>query len=149
MKKQNFYFRIWAGTIKYYLQNNQNLKNKHWRLYLLFLTSVIYSSGISALELLLRIVFRNSEIMLFFNIEISIFPLQSLNAALSTFIVLGLPIIFINYFLIFYKERYKELIKDYENMSKKRILIFYLCVIWSFLIVAIIHGILMQGGWFS
>lgn len=149
MKKQNFYFRIWANTIRYFLQNNQKLKNKNWELYLLLLTSAIYSSGIAALELLLRIIFRNNEIMLFLDIDISIFPLQSLNNAVATFIVLGLPIILINYFLIFYKDHYKKLIEDCENMDRKHVLLFYLYVIWSFFIVAIIHGILMKNGWYS
>ena len=149
MKKQNFYFRIWANTIKYFLQNNQKLKSRNWKLYLLLLTSAIYSSGIAAFELLLRIIFRNNEIMLFLDIDISIFPLQSLNTAVATFIVIGLPIILINYFLIFYKDHYKKLIEDCENMDRKHILLFYLYVIWSFFIVAIIHGILMKNGWYS
>lgn len=87
--------------------------------------------------------------MLFLDIDISIFPLQSLNNAVATFIVIGLPIILINYFLIFYKDHYKKLIEDCENMDRKHVLLFYLYVIWSFFIVAIIHGILMKNGWYS
>jgi len=51
--------------------------------------------------------------------EIDLFGVSIIDKALSTFIPLFLPFFAINYFLIFYKKRYKEIMKRFPPKNAK------------------------------
>lgn len=50
-----------------------------------------------------------------YNLDIDILPGKNLDAFLSFFILFLLPFLILNYFLIFWRDRYKMLIEKYEN----------------------------------
>jgi hypothetical protein len=61
-----------------------------------------------------------------FKIPVDIFPGTRIDALVSFFISYLLPFLLLNYFLIFYKDKYKELIKLYPSYDGKLFLKYFL-----------------------
>lgn len=75
-------------------------------------------------------------------IKIDVFPGTILNSAAGFIVQFALPFILLNFFLIFYKERYKKLIEKYQPPKGKLALIYTLCSIWIGFISMVLYGTL-------
>lgn len=109
-----FYYKIWADLISRMKIQPQNKNN--WKLY-----SFIFMSMAMSLNLLIIMTILQSHILKisFYNFDINIFPGKKLDAALKYIILFLLPVIAPNYLLIFYKKKYKIILKNYETHNGK------------------------------
>jgi hypothetical protein len=82
-------------------------------------------------------------------IKIDIFPGTIINAASSFLIQFASPFILLNYFLIFYHDRYEKLIEKYPNKKGRLALIYSICSIWIGVISMIFYGILTNNNSYS
>lgn len=55
----------------------------------------------------------------FYNIHITVFPTHKMNSFCSGFILYVLPIIILNYFFLFYKNRYEKIVPKYKTHKGK------------------------------
>lgn len=76
-----------------------------------------------------------------FKVPVNLFPSTRIDAFLSFFISYLLPFILLNYFMIFYKEKYKRLITHYPYYVGKLYLKYFLGslgVFLSYIIIAVL-----------
>jgi hypothetical protein len=73
--------------------------------------------------LLQKVILR---VPLFYKIDVSILPSDKLNYFLDFFILFLMPILLLNYFLIFFNNRYERLIEKYEYHHGKYAIIYML-----------------------
>ncbi len=77
-----------------------------------------------------------------FLIKIDFFPGTMLDNATAFFIQFASPFILLNYFLIFYKDRYKKIITKYPYKNGRVALIYGICSIWIGFISIILYWVL-------
>jgi hypothetical protein len=114
------YYRIWVDCIK---RGKSQPPNKYnWPI-----ASMIFMSSAMVLNFALVMVILERNVLghSFYSIR---FPLlsQYLNNAVSFFILFVLPVIIINYLLIFRKKRYKKLLKRYPYYNGKLFITYFL-----------------------
>lgn len=114
------YYEIWTDCIT---KARSLPKNKSdWKLY-----TLLFMSMAMALNLVF-ILFILAEVKVtdkFFIIPIDIFPGTKFDAFISFFISYLLPFLIINYFLIFYKEKYKAILLKYKYRNGKLFLAYF------------------------
>ncbi|CAH0313198.1 hypothetical protein SRABI36_05240 [Pedobacter sp. Bi36] len=74
--------------------------------------------------------------------KIRLFPGDILNDFLGFVIVFVLPFIIANYLLIFYKNRYQDIVNKYKNYNYKYALIYSLSIIGMTVFSAFLYGFL-------
>lgn len=110
----NFYYKIWVDVISRMKAQSQNKDN--WKLY-----SFIFMSMAMSLNLLLFMTVLQSHVLKipFYNFKLDFFPGEKLDASLKYIILFFLPVAILNYFLIFFKKKYKRLLKSYKTYNGK------------------------------
>lgn len=109
-----------------YFKNNKS-HSKLWKAYLLFSVSTIFSIAISTILICMKQVGLIDQVSF---IELNVFPIKTLNSAFSYFLEAVLPFLVLNYYLIFYKNRYQELKNKHEIKDKKWVLANVISTIW-------------------
>ena len=101
---KNLFYLYWVDAIIGSKKNNPN--NTNWKYTLFIITTTCNAMNLWVILLWLK----------YFNIfsfeikfGINIFPGTILNSATESIIRFALPFIILNYFLVFYKDRYKKL----------------------------------------
>jgi hypothetical protein len=116
------FYLVWVDAITKLRSRPQNAGI--WKFY-----SMAFVSMAMALNLwfLMFILMLHAKISLsFFPISVDIFAGTRIDAFMGFFISYLLPMLVINYFLIFRNERWRELIKQYESHNGKYFLIYFL-----------------------
>ena len=132
----NIYYKIWVDAIVW--EKTTNGKRRNWKAFTLIPISVF--QGIN----LLTVAFWLSPLTKFsIFIDITIFKAKALNSFCSAAITLFIPFLLLNYFLIFYNQRYESLIEKYKYYNGKLYLWYFLFTVGIF-IIPIIIGILLS-----
>ncbi len=98
-----YYYEIYADAVEAAANNKEALFGpKEQRFYTLLIFSLAQYLNIILLLFILTGLGLNINIFL----EINFFPGRVLNGFISGFISLGLPLLLLNYFLVFYKKTY-------------------------------------------
>jgi hypothetical protein len=114
---KNLYYLIWADAIK--SKKKQSPNDKDWQFSLFLLITMLNALNFWVIQVWLKYfgIFNYS-----FNIDI--FPGRMLNGFTVFLIQFASPFIIINYFLIFYKEKYKKLLVKYPDYKGKIVIIY-------------------------
>jgi hypothetical protein len=110
----SIYYKIWVDGITKLRSRPEN--KGMWVFYAMVFTSMAMALNIG---LIMSILQRNILKHSFYDIKISIFPLQQLNGFASFFVLYLLAPILINYILIFKNKRYEKLIIKYKSYNGK------------------------------
>jgi len=100
---RNLYYLYWVDAIVGYRKNIPN--SIDWKFTVFTISTVC--NALNLFVILLWLKFFN---IFSFKFEINIFPGTMLNSATKFIILFASPFIILNYFLVFYKDRYKKLI---------------------------------------
>jgi hypothetical protein len=132
----NIYYLIWTDAINSYKKHHPNKTN--WKIILL-----VYMSWIHALNCWIILIWlKYFNILTISLININIFPSKMLNSFLAFVIAFAFPFIFINYFLIFYKNRYAKIIYNCNNKKIRYAPIYSILIACAALLSAFIYGAL-------
>ena len=116
----NIYYEIWTDCIT---KARSLPKNKSdWKLY-----TLLFMSMAMALNLVF-ILFILAEIKItykIFIIPVDIFPGTKIDAFISFFISYLLPFLIINYYFVFFKEKYKTILLKYKFRNGKLFLSYF------------------------
>jgi len=134
---KNIYYLIWVDIITSARRNFPD--RAYWKYSIFVLITMCNALNIYSLYLILK--YCN---IVSFLIKIDIFPGRLLNSAAAFFIQFASPFILVNYFFIFYNDRYKKLIEIYPNKKGKLALIYSLCSIWTGFIAMVLYGLLTK-----
>ncbi len=131
------FYKIWVDAIIY---EQTTFKKRNLKFYTLIPITVAQGVNLFTLLIWLSYFF---DINFDYLIKIDLFPGNKLDHALSSGLTYWLPIIIINYFLIFWKDRYKYLIKKYEYKNG-RLYKFYLFFSVGIFIIPVIGLMLLN-----
>lgn len=121
----NIYYRIWADAIGFERSKHGHIRN--WKPYVILGITFCQGLNFATLLLLLGIWIKSS---FFFTIDL--FPGRMLDGAVSGILTLFVPFLIINYFLIFNKQKYKSIIKQYPFKNGKLYAIYFVISILLF-----------------
>ena len=134
---KNIYYLIWVDAMIW--ARSKNNAKMPWKFYTMM--TILYAQGCNLATILL--LFATLGVKSSFFCIINFFPGQRLDGMLAGFITLGLPFLILNYFLIFHKKRYFELIKKYGNSYKNgKLYISYVLISPLLFIIPVIIGML-------
>jgi hypothetical protein len=131
----NIYYLIWADAI---LSFKKYHPNKEWKSKLF-----IYITWIHALNfwiIILWIKYFNFIVIPKFSIDI--FPGKLLDGFITFTIEFALPFGILNYFLIFYNNRYEKIIQKYKGNKYRYALVYSFTIAILAFVSAILYGIL-------
>ncbi len=131
---KNYYYLIWADAIRSIRKNKPNKTD--WKLSLFVLITMSNS-----LNLMTIIVWLKFFDILSYVVKIDVFPGTMLDSAAGFLIQFASPFIILNYFLIFYKNRYEKIIERYPNIKGKPGFIYCMCSIFIGVSSILIYGI--------
>lgn len=117
----NLYYRIWVDAIVKLRSRPQNAGL--WKIFAMTFISMAMALN---LVLILFIINDLGIIKGIAKIPIDVFPGSRIDGFFSFFLSYLLPFLLLNYFLIFYKNRYKELVKRYPSYDGKVFLRYFL-----------------------
>jgi len=116
----NLYYKIWVDCILKAQSIPANKRNwKHFTM--AFMTTAMAIN----LAIIMSILQRNILGKYFYHFEVDFFPGTKLDALISGFTLFGLPMLLLNYFLIFRNNRYEELLKKYKSYNGKLFFIYF------------------------
>ncbi|KAF0233018.1 MAG: hypothetical protein FD181_3822 [Prolixibacteraceae bacterium] len=135
-KMKNIYYLFWVDSIL-------SIKRYHpektdWKISVFLL-----NTWINALNLwIIFIWLKFFNILNFSLLSINVFPGTMLNKFIAFSIIFAFPIGVLNYFFIFHKNRFKQLIEKYPTPPKKCAFIYSTIVALAAFVTAIIYGAL-------
>jgi hypothetical protein len=135
-----YYYEIYADALEAAANNKEALFGpKEQRFYTLLIFSLAQYLNVLLLLFILTGLGLNIHILL----EINIFPGRILNGFLSGFISLGIPLLLLNYFLVFYKKTYLKYTNNRRITTRGWALMLYFIGSALIFILYIIFGKLM------
>lgn len=135
----DWYYKIWIDCIirmKSIPTNTTDWKYKC----MIFMSMAMSGNLIIIMVALMKYVFHDD----FYIIYIDIFPGENLDYFLDFFILYLGPIMIINYLLIFFNNRYKNLLVRYPYYNGKLFAIYFVCSLILPLIIIITVFLLQQ-----
>lgn len=136
MTMKNIYHLIWVDAILSFKKHNP--RNKNWKATVFLFNTWINAPNLWCLFMALKYL-TPLEIPL---VALNIFPGNLLDDIVNFTITFGLPVGVLNYFLIFYNNRYELLIQKYGVQKIKYAFINTLVSALVAFVIAILHGIL-------
>ncbi len=133
-RMKNFYYLIWADAIKSNRKYKPNMTD--WKLTLFVLITMSNALNLFAIDVLINLLFIETPL-----IKINYFPGTMLDSAAGFLIQFASPFIILNYFLIFYKNRYEKIIERYPIIKGRPALIYSMCSILIGVLSAVFYGI--------
>lgn len=115
----SLYYRIWIDLIKRAKSRSENREN--WPKMTMIFMTVAMSLNLS---LFMSILEKHILERPFYDIELN-FLSKHLSNVVSFMILFVLPCALINYFLIFYRHRYKKLLEKYPSKDGKLFLAYF------------------------
>jgi hypothetical protein len=129
------YYKIWVDLI-YKVRTNPEQESM-WKFYTIIFMSIAMAMNI----FILRILVEQIVGIKLFDITITIFHYDKINLFFNFFILYLLLPLLLNYFLIFYRNRYKTLIDMYNNYNGKLCKIYIFISLFSPFLIAILAAI--------
>jgi len=136
--KMGLYYRIWMDCIT--RLRSQEVNKNNWKSKSSIMMTVALSFNFLFFMAILQ---RNILGVVFYEIEVP-FLSQYFNNIISGVILFILPIISINYILIFYGNRYERLAKKYPYYNGKLFITYFLISMFTPIIVLLIGIIIYQ-----
>lgn len=137
IRRMNLYYKIWVDAIVKLRSRPQNAGM--WKFFGMTFISMTMALNLWFISFLLMLHLNYS--LPFFRIKINIFPGSRIDAFFSFFISYLFPFLLLNYFLIFHKDRYKDLIKRFPSYDGKLFLKYFLgslAAILGYFLIAIL-----------
>lgn len=137
---KNVYYIVWVDAI--ILARSKNNTKMPWKFYTMM--TILFAQGCNLLTLFMMLALLG--INFDFTFDFNIFPGERLDGMLAGFITYGLPFLVLNYFLIFYNQRYFVLIKKYGQYYKNgKLFLIYVLVSPLFFIIPVVMGMVFFG----
>lgn len=134
---KNLYYMIWADAINSFKAHNP--KKTNWKF-----TLFTYITWINALNLFIIVLWmKYFKILIVPHFDFNFFPGTLLDGFLTFLVEFALPLAILNYFLIFYKNRYQLISKKYEDVKIRYAPIYSFTIAILALISAILYGVFM------
>lgn len=133
---RNYYYIFWADSIKRIKKFHP--KKRDWKISLYVLNSWIHALNLYIIFLWLKYF----QVFSFKLPDINFFPGDMIDGFLSFALVFATPFFIINYFLIFYKDRYQKIIEKYHVENGNYAMPYSMIIVFGAFISAIIYGIL-------
>lgn len=129
----NIYYKIWVDCITKARSIPANKNN--WKQF-----SMVFMSMVMAINfaMIMAIVQRNILQFSFYDLRIDVFPGRKLDAFISFFVLYLLPMLIINYYLIFKNNNYEILLVKYKSHDGKLFIGYFLTSLAIPLLVLII-----------
>lgn len=118
---QNIYYKIWVDCIMKARSIPANKNN--WKSFTMIFMSMAMAINFA---LVMAILQRNILGFSFYDIKVDIFPGTSIDAFIGFFVLYLLPILLINYLLIFRNKRYERLLTKYKSYNGKLFVSYFL-----------------------
>ena len=121
----NLYYKIWAGAINGQRSSEAIVRQAfNWQTTSLLVVSLPMAINLASIDMILeRYIFHTK---LLYKLNINIFPGNRIDYALTFYILFGLVPLTLNYFLIFYKDKYKKILDKHKKPNVKIFLIYYM-----------------------
>lgn len=119
----NLYYKIWVDGLQKLRSMPAN--KTMWKFYAMAFISMAMAIN---LMLIIAILERNVFRTRFYHLEILFFPGTKINSFLSFFILFLAPCIVINYFLIFWRKRYRTLFTKYTVTHNGKLCVTYIII---------------------
>jgi hypothetical protein len=116
-----FYYKIWVDCIVRAQSLPANKNN--WKRFTMVFMSMSMAINFAMIMAILQ---RNILRFTFYNFRVDVFLGTKLDAFISFFILYLLPMLLINYFLIFRNNRYENLVKKYKSYNGKLFFTYFL-----------------------
>lgn len=146
MKKLlDLYYIIWVDTIVKF--KSIPINKDDWKYKSLMLVSVAMGMQFFLILMLFEIFVVRID---FYNLNLDIFPGDRLDGMLNGTILFFIPFFILNYFLIFWRNRYKKLIEKYEYKNGKYSMIYLLGTFFGFallMLVGLIAKLMQENGY--
>lgn len=124
---RNLYYNIWVDAI---VNIKKNPQHKHdWKFYSMFFMTILTS--LNFITVLMWLGFLGLKTT---SLKINVFSGTILDSFAIYLIQFALPCFLLNYFFIFYKDKYKRLIEEHEDRKGKLFLIYLFGTIGVFII---------------
>lgn len=133
---KNYYYMIWADAILSFRRYHPD--NTNWKI-----GTFLLQTSMNALNLwivLLWLKFFNILVIPDFSIDI--FPISNLNTLLEFTIEFASPFLLLNYFLIFYKNRYEKIIAKYNQTETRYAGNYSLIILFSSVLSMVLYNFL-------
>ncbi len=129
----NLYYQVWVDGIL----NSKDYKKKDpsWKTTLFIIITICNAINLYTIYLWLKFVGIVSYL-----VKINISSNTIINSATNFVIQFALPVMLLNYFLIFYKSRYKKLIRKYQHKKGKLAMTYTLVSVVIWFVSMIIYG---------
>lgn len=130
---KNIYYLIWVDSIVRFKKFNP--ERKDWKAAIFIL-----NTWINALNLWIVILWlRYFEILVLPQLTLNIFPGDLLDLFMSFAIQFALPAGILNYFLIFYNNRYKVLVDKYCNPQGNYVMVYSVVIVLVAFVSALLY----------
>lgn len=141
MKKiLDIYYKIMVGSI---IKNKKLPANRdHWKTNSLTIVSITMGAQFWLLIMLFEIFKVN--VFSFYNFNLDIFSGERLDGMLKGTILFFLPFFIINYFLIFWRDRYKIIIKKYDSNDNEKYYMIYAGGTFLILFILMFTGLIWK-----
>lgn len=132
---KNIYYLIWVDSIVGFRKHNPTRDD--WKFTVFVTNTMCNALNVFTIDVLLNLCGVKIS-----PVKIDIIPIPMLNSFLGFVINYAWIFIILNYFLIFRKDRYEELIKKYPNKNWKLGMKYVICSALVGYIFMILYGIL-------
>ena len=132
----NIYYMIWSDAILSFRKYNP--KRKDWKLTLFFFITWIHSLNLWIVLLWLKF-FKIFTMPL---LSIDVFPGELLDDFFAFAIEFALPFVILNYYLVFYNNRYEKITQKYKDIKFRYSPIYSITIAILAFISAILYGAL-------
>ncbi len=134
---KNLYYMIWADAI---LSFKKHHPNEDWKIKLYIYITCIHSLNFG----LILFWIKHLNFLSIPSLDINIFPGTLIDSFLSFTLQFSFPFLMLNYFLIFYNNRYKKILYQYKDIKRKYALYYSVTIAILAFISAIMYGLVIQ-----
>lgn len=135
----SFYYKVWVNCIVKLRSRPENVGM--WKyMSIMFMSIAMAVNFTFIMAILQRNIIKNN----FYDIKVNILPGTILDSFIKGFILYFLPFLLFNYFMIFYKNKYKRLIERYEYHNGKLFIVYFLLSLWLPVLILITGMIIIR-----
>jgi len=141
MRIKNIYYTIWADLIIDYRKRKPDISEKALKKELLTIISIVNAINIRIFIFILYKI----NILKIETIHLSLLPSERINYGLSFIIQYFVPLVVLNYLLVFRKNRYLTFIDKYQTSKNNSGKIYVISVLVFANIALIIYGLISDN----
>ena len=140
----NLFYAIWADAIHY--ERKKNGGKNHWKVFTFAQMSLLLSWNLVTFYMTIK---NLTGVDIAPNVFLLFIHNKLVGNILWAVIYLFIPALTINYFFVFYKRRYRTIIRKYKFRNGKILLIYFIATVILFLGFALLRDYLLKIGPFS